>query len=155
MPRPGRPYGTKNQHRIASEMKISVEKSRAILMDTDLAKRTAKSRMTKALKTGGFGRVPDYAAGDHLKEGLTGMADTAGMRDTAMFQRLENMDGDVLAEMYSNDKLVFEVVFNYEGIRRNEQDQYEVWDPTRKEGDFEFFIGEYNRYAEATGRRTV
>lgn len=160
MPRPGRPYGLKNRSKLESEMRISVEHSRAILMDVQLAKRTAKSRMTKAIRSGGIfdgGRVPDYAAGEHLKEGLRGMADTSGLDNTEMFGRLENMDADVLAEMYSQDKLTFEVVFNYEGIRRTGDDskEYEVWNPEQKKSDFDFFINEYNRYAEATGRPRV
>lgn len=154
MPRPGRPYGTKNQHRLASEMKISVEKSRAILMDTTLAKRTAKARTTRALREGWQGRAPDYEGGNALKEGLKAMADRADLGDQ-LYAKVEAMDQDVLAEMYSQNKLTFEVAFNYEGIRRNEQGEYEVYDAGRKRGDFEFMIGEYNRYAAATGRPTV
>lgn len=159
MPGARRPYGLRNRSKLESEMKVSVEHSRAILMDVQLAKKVSKSRLTKAIKSGSMfgGKVPDYAAGNHLKEGLEGMARTTGMESTEMFGRLENMDADVLAEMYSQDKLTFEVVFNYEGLRRTGDDtkEYEVWNPEQKNSDFEFFINEYNRYAEATGRPKV
>lgn len=159
MPGARRPYGLRNRSKLESEMRITVEHSRAILMDVNLAKKVAKSRITKAIKSGDMfgGKVPDYAAGEHLKDGISGMAVTSGMEETETFQRIQNMDGDVLAEMYSNDKLVFEVVFNYEGIRRTDDEtgEYEVWNPKQKKSDFDFFINEYNRYAEATGRPKV
>lgn len=155
MPRVGRPYGLKHQSRIASELKVSVEGSRAILVDVNLAKKTARQRTTRALNQGFGGPVRvDYAGGQALHEGLLGMAQTRGVVDSETYARIQNMDETVLAEMYSQNKLTFEVAFNYEGLRKTAQGEYEVIGD-QKQKDFEFFIGEYNRYAEATGRRTV
>lgn len=151
---PGSSYRLRNQKRIASELKVSVEGSRAILVDKELAKRTAKARTTRSLKSGMF-HTPDYAGGQALHEGLTAMAERSEIGDE-LYAQIENMDPDILAEMYADNKLTFEVVFNYEGIRQTQQGSYEVIDREGKRGDFEFLIGEYNRYVQATGRtRTV
>ena len=155
MPAAGRPYGLRNQSKIKSGLKVSVEGGRAILLDTAAAKKTARQRMTRALRSGQFKGMPDYAGGQSLHDGLVAMADRSGLSDSEMFARIDAMDPQVLAEMYSQDKLVFEVVYNYEGIRKNADGEYEVIDAERKQNDFEFFLGEYNRYAAATGRRTV
>ena len=153
MPRVGRPYGLKHQKRISSEMKVSVEGSRAILVDVNLAKKTARQRTTRALNTGFIG-TPDYAGGKALHEGLLGMAETRGVVDSETYYRIQQMDEQVLAEMYAQNKLTFEVAFNYEGLRKTQQGEYEVISD-QKQQDFDFFIGEYNRYCQATGRRGV
>lgn len=158
MPRAaGSSYRLRNQGKIASELKVSVEGSRAQLVDRALAMRTAKARTTRALREGPKG-MPDYAGGSSLKEGLQGMAERSEV-GSEMFKRVSDMDQNVLAEMYHDNKLTFEVVFNYEGIRYTGKDSgadpYEVIDPQKKLDDFDFLVGEYNRYAAATGRRTV
>ena len=160
MPRaPGSSYRLKNQGRIASELKVSVEGSRAQLVDRRLAARTAKSRLTRSIKEG-LGRIaPDYSGGKALHDGLTAMAERSEI-GSEMYARVESMDEDVLAEMYSRDKLTFEVVFNYEGLRKTGDDarghdSYEVIDAQKKLDDFDFMLDQYNRYADATGRPRV
>ncbi len=147
---PGSSYRLRNQKRIESELKVSVEGSRAILVDKELAKRTAKSRTTRSLKSGVY-HTPDYAGGSALHDGLRAMAERSEVGDE-LYARIENMDPDILAEMYSDNKLIFEVVFNYEGIRQTQQGEYEVIDKGGKRSDFEFLVNEYNRYVEGTGR---
>lgn len=160
MPRAaGAPYRLRNQGRISSELKVSVEGSRAQLVDRQLAMRTAKARTTRALREG-LGRIaPDYAGGKALHEGLTAMAERSEV-GSDMYARVEAMDEDVLAEMYSENKLTFEVVFNYEGLRKTGDDEkghdsYEVIDAQKKLDDFEFLAEQYNRFADATGRPRV
>lgn len=131
--------------------KFTVSGARAFgrteLANPEIARKAAKAQTTRFINRGWStaGKPPIISSGDagHLKQGVMGMA--ARLNANAdQLRQLSAMDPDKLAQLYRNNKFVFELVFDYRGITKTGPGGSAVADPSRK-ADLDFLIGEYNR----------
>ena len=124
-----------------ARVKIGVVGSRAQLAYKDLAKAAAAGENTKiqrGIRQASAGFKTDGAA---LKEGMIAMADRIGVSQE-QYDRIANLDENILASMYDSNDMTFEVFFNYEGIQK-QGSAYFVTDEKRK--DVEWFLDQYDK----------
>ena len=125
----------------------NVSDKRSVLAHLDLAKRSAKASLTRRINQARISAgVPSNIDGGALKRSVLAMADAAGA-DSETYRILDSMDEGMIARMYQDNSLTFEVYFNYEGMEdrggfRTVSEQ--------KQTDIDFFISQYSRY-EAAG----
>ena len=144
MPGRGQSYLLRNTTK--ARVKIGVVGSRAQLAYPELTRASAQGENTKLIRG-----IRQWASGSEtdgtsLKEGVLGMAERLGA-SSEQYEKMMNMDKDVLASMYESSDLTFEVFFNYEGIRKTDYG-YVISDEKRR--DIDWFINEYER---VTGER--
>lgn len=124
-----------------ARVKIGVVGSRAQLAYKDLAKAAAAGENTKiqrGIRQASAGFKTDGAA---LKEGMIAMADRIGVSQE-QYERIANLDENILASMYDSNDMTFEVFFNYEGIQK-QGSAYFVSDEKRK--DVDWFLEQYDK----------
>ena len=124
-----------------ARVKIGVVGSRAQLAYKDLAKAAAAGENTKiqrGIRQASAGFKTD---GKALKDGMIAMADRIGVSQE-QYDRIANLDENILASMYDSNDMTFEVFFNYEGIQKTSSG-YFVSDEKRK--DVEWFLDEYDK----------
>ena len=124
-----------------ARVKIGVVGSRAQLAYKDLAKAAAAGENTKiqrGIRQASAGFKTD---GKALKDGMIAMADRIGVSQE-QYDRIANLDENILASMYDSNDMTFEVFFNYEGIQKTSSG-YFVSDEKRK--DVEWFLNEYDK----------
>ena len=124
-----------------ARVKIGVVGSRAQLAYKDLTKAAAAGENTKiqrGIRQASAGFKTDGAA---LKEGMIAMADRIGVSQE-QYDRIANLDENILASMYDSNDMTFEVFFNYEGIQK-QGSAYFVTDEKRK--DVEWFLDQYDK----------
>ena len=124
-----------------ARVKIGVVGSRAQLAYKDLAKAAAAGENTKiqrGIRQASAGFKTDGAA---LKDGMIAMADRIGVSQE-QYDRIANLDENILASMYDSNDMTFEVFFNYEGIQK-QGSAYFVTDEKRK--DVEWFLDQYDK----------
>ena len=131
-----------------ARVKIGVVGSRAQLAYKELTKAAAAGENTKiqrGIRQASAGFATD---GKALKEGMIAMADRIGL-DQETYDRIANLDENVLASMYDSNDMTFEVFFNYEGIQKmGEGKPYIVTDEKRK--DVDWFLDEYEKVEMAS-----
>lgn len=118
---------------------------RQILLDADLTRRVAKGQTTKLLKGSympGKGSAEYARQADSLKQGVIGMAARANM-DGEIVGKLSKMESDKLKYLYDNNKFVFDVYFQYEGINYTGSTYQVIGDA--KDSDARFLIEQYER----------
>ena len=131
-----------------ARVKIGVVGSRAQLAYKDLAKAAAAGENTKiqrGIRQASAGFKTDGAA---LKEGMIAMADRIGVSQE-QYERIANLDENILASMYDSNDMTFEVFFNYEGIQK-QGSTYFVTDEKRK--DVDWFLEQYDKVEMASMR---
>ena len=131
-----------------ARVKIGVVGSRAQLAYKDLAKAAAAGENTKiqrGIRQASAGFRTDGAA---LKEGMIAMADRIGVSQE-QYERIANLDENILASMYDSNDMTFEVFFNYEGIQKSGS-TYFVSDEKRK--DVDWFLDQYDKVEMASMR---
>ena len=124
-----------------ARVKIGVVGSRAQLAYKDLAKAAAAGENTKiqrGIRQASAGFKTD---GKALKDGMIAMAARIGVSQE-QYDRIANLDENILASMYDSNDMTFEVFFNYEGIQKTSSG-YFVSDEKRK--DVEWFLNEYDK----------
>ena len=124
-----------------ARVKIGVVGSRAQLAYKDLTKAAAAGENTKiqrGIRQASAGFKTD---GKALKDGMIAMADRIGVSQE-QYDRIANLDENILASMYDSNDMTFEVFFNYEGIQKTSSG-YFVSDEKRK--DVEWFLDEYDK----------
>lgn len=122
----------------------TVDAKRSVLAHMDLAKRSSKATLTRLINQGRRSAgIPMATDGGKLKNSVLAMADTMGVTDEE-YQRLLAMDEDTLARLYEDNRLTFEVYFNYEGIS-DSGGFHQVGE--QKQADLDFFFSQYERYA--------
>ena len=124
-----------------ARVKIGVVGSRAQLAYKDLAKAAAAGENTKiqrGIRQASAGFKTD---GKALKDGMIAMADRIGVSQET-YDRIANLDENILASMYDSNDMTFEVFFNYEGIQK-QGSKYFVTDEKRK--DVEWFLEQYDK----------
>ena len=124
-----------------ARVKIGVVGSRAQLAYKELTKAAAAGENTKiqrGIRQASAGFKTDGAA---LKEGMIAMADRIGVSQE-QYDRIANLDENILASMYDSNDMTFEVFFNYEGIQK-QGSAYFVTDEKRK--DVEWFLDQYDK----------
>ena len=129
-----------------ARVKIGVVGSRAQLAYKDLAKAAAAGENTKiqrGIRQASAGFKTD---GKALKDGMIAMADRIGV-DQETYDRIANLDENVLASMYDSNDMTFEVFFNYEGIQKTSSG-YFVSDEKRK--DVQWFLEQYDKVEMAS-----
>ncbi len=143
-PRQGKAYTLRNTTK--ARVKIGVTGSRAQLAYKELTKAAAQGENTKIIR--GIRQLYSDAKtdGQALHDSILGMADRVGVT-TEQYNKLANMDPEILAQMYNSNDLTFEVFFNYEGINKV-NGTYIVSDEKRE--DVDWFIREYERIAGPT-----
>ena len=135
----GAKYLLKNSTK--ARVKIGVVGSRAQLAYKELTKAAAAGENTKiqrGIRQASAGFTTDGAA---LKEGMIAMADRIGV-DQETYDRIANLDENVLASMYESNDMTFEVFYNYEGISKVGS-TYIVSDEKRK--DVQWFLDQYDK----------
>ena len=140
----GKAYTLRNTTK--ARVKIGVAGSRAQLAYKELTKAAAQGENTTIIR--GIRQMYSDAKtdGQALHDSILGMADRVGVT-TEQYNKLANMDADILAQMYNANDLTFEVFFNYEGINKV-NGTYIVSDEKRQ--DVDWFINEYERIAGPT-----
>lgn len=140
------PKDTLATHKLAGGVRGEGGRLRQSLANPEIARKAAKAATTRAMNRGWTvaGKPPIYTGDDAraLKKGVTGMATRIDPGDKVLKSKLDAMDEDKLAILYQNNKFVFEVYFQYEGITR-EGDKY-IPDQSKKK-DAQFLIDEYER----------
>ena len=124
-----------------ARVKIGVVGSRAQLAYKELTKAAAAGENTKiqrGIRQASAGFKTD---GKALKDGMIAMADRIGVSQE-QYDRIANLDENILASMYDSNDMTFEVFFNYEGIQKTSSG-YFVSDEKRK--DVEWFLDEYDK----------
>lgn len=139
----GRQYYRRKAKPIKSERKriLVTEngKTRFVLENKALAKRTARARQGSAIPKDKFATWNNSLhkrkeTPQALKNGILGMAKSSGVTDTELFRKLNELDPDKLQEMYDQDSLIFEVAYSYN----------ETGDPlSDKEGDLQYLVSVY------------
>ena len=135
----GRSYLLKNSTK--ARVKIGVVGSRAQLAYKELTKAAAAGENTKiqrGIRQASSGARTDGGA---LKDGMLAMADRVGVTQE-QYDRIANLDENILASMYDSNDMTFEVFFNYEGIQKV-NGTYLVTDEKRK--DIEWFLDQYDK----------
>lgn len=112
----------------------------------------AKARRQAAGYSGWLGRSGrfDYSLGDaeegeNLLRGVAGMADT--IRDQLtdeQYYKIMSMEGEKLSALYQNNKMVFEVYYNYGGISKDSSGANVVDASKGKEA--QFLIDQYEKF---------
>ena len=131
-----------------ARVKIGVVGSRAQLAYKDLTKAAASGENTKIMKGIRQASAGFKTDGKALKDGMIAMADRIGVSQET-YDRIANLDENVLASMYDSNDMTFEVFFNYEGIQKTSSG-YFVSDEKRK--DVEWFLDEYDKVEMASMR---
>ena len=131
-----------------ARVKIGVVGSRAQLAYKDLTKAAASGENTKIMKGIRQASAGFRTDGKALKDGMIAMADRIGV-DQETYDRIANLDENILASMYDSNDMTFEVFFNYEGIQKTSSG-YFVSDEKRK--DVEWFLDEYDKVEMASMR---
>lgn len=94
-------------------------KARYELINPARARKSARQRQGRAIARGAYDtwiNPTDARAGANLKAGIEGISVRAGLtEDDGIFQKIEKMNPDKLADMYSKNELIFDVAFNYHG----------------------------------------
>ena len=129
-----------------ARVKIGVVGSRAQLAYKDLTKAAASGENTKIMKGIRQASAGFRTDGKALKEGMIAMADRIGVSQET-YDRIANLDENILASMYDSNDMTFEVFFNYEGIQKTPSG-YFVSDEKRK--DVEWFLDEYDKVEMAS-----
>ena len=131
-----------------ARVKIGVVGSRAQLAYKELTKAAAAGENTKiqrGIRQASAGFKTD---GKALKDGMIAMADRIGV-DQETYDRIANLDENILASMYDSNDMTFEVFFNYEGIQKmGEGKPYIVTDEKRK--DVDWFLDQYDKVKGAS-----
>ena len=131
-----------------ARVKIGVVGSRAQLAYKELTKAAAAGENTKiqrGIRQAAAGFKTD---GKALKDGMVAMADRIGV-DQETYDRIANLDEDVLASMFESNDMTFEVFFNYEGIQKMGEGQpYFV--SQEKRDDVKWFLEQYDKVAGAS-----
>lgn len=117
-------------------------KGRSELQYSKKTKQAAKARQTRLINADVLRPAKSSVEGEQLKKGIEGMGHRAALDDERM-EKLERMDPDKLKSMYDSNELLFEVFFNYGGIKETEYGAYQVED--QKIQEIDWFIGEYER----------
>ena len=115
--------------------------SRAQLAYKELTKAAAAGENTKiqrGIRQASAGFKTD---GKALKDGMVAMADRIGVSQE-QYERIANLDENILASMYDSNDMTFEVFFNYEGIQKTSSG-YFVSDEKRK--DVDWFLDQYDK----------
>ena len=112
----------------------------------------AKARRQAAGYSGWLGRSGkfDYSLGDvqegeNLLRGVAGMADA--IRDQLtdeQYYKIMSMEGEKLSALYQNNKMVFEVYYNYGGISKDSSGANVVDASKGKEA--QFLIDQYEKF---------
>ena len=131
-----------------ARVKIGVVGSRAQLAYKDLTKAAASGENTKIMKGIRQASAGFRTDGKALKDGMIAMADRIGVSQET-YDRIANLDENILASMYDSNDMTFEVFFNYEGIQKTSSG-YFVSDEKRK--DVEWFLDEYDKVEMASMR---
>ena len=129
-----------------ARVKIGVVGSRAQLAYKDLTKAAASGENTKIMKGIRQASAGFRTDGKALKDGMIAMADRIGV-DQETYDRIANLDENILASMFDSNDMTFEVFFNYEGIQKTSSG-YFVSDEKRK--DVEWFLDEYDKVEMAS-----
>ena len=129
-----------------ARVKIGVAGSRAQLAYKDLTRAAASGENTKIMRgirqaSSGFS-----TDGSALKDGMLAMADRIGVSQE-QYNRIANLDEQVLASMYDSNDMTFEVFFDYEGIQKVGS-TYLVSDEKRK--DVDWFLDQYDKVKDAS-----
>ena len=142
----GKSYTLKNTTK--ARVKIGVVGSRAQLAYKELTKAAASGENTKiqrGIRQASSGSKTD---GKALKDGMIAMADRIGV-SPEMYDRIANLNEDVLASMWESNDMTFEVFFNYEGVHKMGEGQpYFV--TQEKRDDITWFLDEYDKVAGAS-----
>ena len=140
-PRQSKAYTLRNTTK--ARVKIGVAGSRAQLAYKELTKAAAQGENTKIIR--GIRQMYSDAKtdGQALHDSILGMADRVSVT-TEQYNKLNNMDPEILAQMFNSNNLTFEVFFNYEGINKV-NGTYIVSEEKRE--DVDWFIREYERIA--------
>ena len=127
------------------EVLANIPKGRYALANPEEALRASKSMTTKAIRGHGPVHMGSAAEGDALKKGLQSFADSTNMSQGTK-DALASMDSDKLEQLYRENRFVFEVGFNYEGVRQG-VGGLEMSEAAhqRKEAEFQHVIDEYTR----------
>lgn len=140
------PKDTLATHKVAGGVRGEGGRLRQSLANPEIARKAAKAATTRAINRGWTvaGKPPIYsgAEAEHLKTGVSNMMSRIDPTDASMKAKIEAMDADKLATLYRNNKFVFEVYFQYEGIQRK-GNTYTA-EPSKKK-DAQFLIDEYER----------
>ena len=129
-----------------ARVKIGVVGSRAQLAYKELTKAAAAGENTKiqrGIRQASAGFKTD---GKALKDGMIAMADRIGVSQET-YDKIANLDENILASMYDSNDMTFEVFFNYEGIQKTSSG-YFVSDEKRK--DVDWFLDEYEKVEMAS-----
>lgn len=141
-----RPRRPADRGRASRRIYQSVSDKRSVLAHLDLAKRSSKATITRKINQARreLG-VPSTVNGAALKNSMLAFADMAGV-DNATWNRLNAMDTDVIARLYEDSSLTFDVYFNYEGFSNGGGFQT-VSEETQT--NIDFFLDQYERYRDA------
>ena len=133
-------------HKVAGRTMVE-GKSRRELANPEIARRAARTATTKAIHKGWVrpGEAPVLSADEaqNLKKGVEGMLARIDPTSSEFRNKIEAMDPEKLAQLYQNNKFVFEVYFNYGGIEKTKSGAMKSI--PAKRSDAEFLISEYER----------
>lgn len=130
--------------RYTSQTYSDIAKGRYALQNVERVKRQARGRTSYDTTHGGVDWADgDFQEGSNLKSGIMGMASKAAehLSDEDM-AKLNAMDEQALSALYQNNKMVFEVAFNYGGVSRTSHG--DVVDASKGD-DMRFLIQQYER----------
>lgn len=142
------PKDTLATHKLAGGMIVD-KRLRQELANPEIARKAAKAATTRAINRGWTvaGKPPIYTADEakNLKDGIDGMLTRIDPENkSGLKAKIDSMDQDKLAILYRNNKFVFEVYFQYQGIVPEGPGGTLVGDPG-KVSDAQFLIDEYER----------
>lgn len=111
---------------------------RFILQNKDLARRSAKGQITRAINKG---LAPAHGGGQELKFSIEKMGERLNL-DSETMDKLRAMEPEKLQALYDSNDLVFDVFFSYEGV--DDRGDFITVD-SGKQNDADFFIQQYER----------
>lgn len=118
------------------------ETGRRGLLDPRAARAAARGRQTRLIDEGMDLSGADIKRGQHLKNGILGLANKAQVSEEQM-AKLQKMEADKLDAMYQGNKFVFDVYFNYSEVSADESGALKYG--PGKSSDVDFLIEQYER----------
>jgi len=121
--------------------------SRFVLANPQQVKRSVRARTASQVS----GRSDfdyykgDYWEGHNLKKGIEGMAErVSNVLTDEELRKIRAMGSEELSALYQNNKMVFDVAFNYNGVEKNARGAFDI--DESKADDMRFLIDQYERY---------
>lgn len=119
---------------------------RSILLNREQVMRSARAKTGHQVRADDYDPyIGDVYEGMGLKRGVMGMAEVVSPYLTEEeMAKISAMDETALSALYQNNKFVFEVAFNYGGIKKDGKGAYDVSES--KADDMRFLIKQYESY---------